>query len=53
MTKIQRAYLEVRVRNNVAINLYKKFGFETISTRKGYYKDGEDAYVMLLDINKL
>ena len=51
--KIQHAFLEVRVGNNAAIHMYKSFGFEIISTRKGYYKNGEDAYVMTLDINKL
>ena len=38
--------LEVRVSNIVAINLYQKLGFEIINTRKKYYPDGEDAYLM-------
>lgn len=38
--------LEVRVSNQKAINLYKKHGFYQISKRKGYYDDGEDAYVL-------
>lgn len=37
--------LEVAVNNVKAINLYKKFCFEIINTRKKYYKD-IDAYVM-------
>lgn len=37
--------LEVSVENNRAINLYKKFGFETINIRKKYYGN-IDAYVM-------
>ena len=42
-----RATLEVRVTNIPAQNLYRKFGFEIISIRKGFYTDtGEDAYVM-------
>lgn len=39
-------FLEVRVSNENAKNVYKKYGFEVIDTRKGYYADGEDAYVM-------
>lgn len=50
---IKYAFLEVRVSNSNAINLYKKFGFEIISLRKEYYSNQEDAYVMALDINKL
>lgn len=38
--------LEVRCDNIPAINLYKKFSFEIVSTRKNYYKD-IDAYLML------
>ncbi|MGH7707891.1 MAG: ribosomal protein S18-alanine N-acetyltransferase [Vulcanimicrobiaceae bacterium] len=39
--------LEVRRTNTVAQNLYKKYGFTVVSTRRAYYSDnGEDAYVM-------
>jgi len=38
--------LEVRKTNEVAINLYRGMAFEVISERKGYYRDGEDAWVM-------
>lgn len=39
--------LEVRVSNEPAINLYKKKGFVSVATRKGYYQDtGEDALIM-------
>ncbi len=44
--KVDEYYLEVRVSNHVAINLYKKLGFEVVKTIKGYYLDGEDAYLM-------
>lgn len=37
--------LEVAVDNEKAINLYKKFGFEIINTRKKYY-NGIDGYLM-------
>ena len=39
--------LEVRVSYEPAINLYKKRGFSTVCVKKGYYKDGEDAYYMM------
>ena len=38
--------LEVRVSNAPAISLYQKHGFQTISVRKKYYENGEDALVM-------
>jgi [ribosomal protein S18]-alanine N-acetyltransferase len=44
--KAKQCFLEVRVTNDVAVNLYKKLGFEVTRTINGYYSDGEDAYVM-------
>jgi len=44
--KAKECYLEVRVSNLPAINLYKKLGFEITKTIKGYYADGENAYMM-------
>lgn len=41
--------LEVNVNNNVAINLYKKNGFEIIKTIYNYY-NGEDGYLMLKEM---
>jgi len=39
--------LEVRKSNDTAQNLYHKYGFREIGTRKGYYSDNrEDAIVM-------
>ena len=39
--------LEVRVSNEKAINLYKKYGFNSLGARKGYYQDNnEDALIM-------
>jgi ribosomal-protein-alanine N-acetyltransferase len=38
--------LEVRESNIPAIDLYKKLGFENSKVLKGYYSDGEDAYLM-------
>jgi ribosomal-protein-alanine N-acetyltransferase len=39
-------YLEVRIGNQPAIVLYKKLNFKVIRRIIGYYRDGEDAYVM-------
>ena len=44
--KAKQCFLEVRVTNDIAMSLYKKLGFEITKTMKGYYSDGEDAYVM-------
>ncbi len=44
--KAKICYLEVRVTNDPGVILYKKLGFEVSRTLKGYYSDGEDAYVM-------
>lgn len=42
-------YLEVRVNNIKAINLYEKSGFIKIGKRKAYYQDTkEDALIYLL-----
>lgn len=43
--------LEVRVSNTVAQNLYTKYGFRTVDTKRGYYHDNnEDAYDMRLNL---
>jgi len=39
--------LEVRLSNRAAQEMYKRFGFNAVGVRKGYYADtGEDALVM-------
>ena len=38
--------LEVGVENTSAIALYEKLGYQTIATRKNYYGQGLDAFVM-------
>ncbi|MFZ8795828.1 MAG: ribosomal protein S18-alanine N-acetyltransferase [Acidilobaceae archaeon] len=45
--KTDSIYLEVRVSNIPAIRLYEKYGFKKARIIKGYYSDGEDAYVMV------
>lgn len=37
--------LEVSTKNEIAVKLYKKFGFQIINIRKKYYQDS-DAYIM-------
>ena len=45
--KIKYVTLEVRVSNEAAINLYKKYNFKSLGVRKGYYQNnGEDALIM-------
>ena len=39
---VEKIHLEVRKSNVAAISLYKKFGFELIGVRKGYYSDNND-----------
>ena len=47
-----KIWLEVSTKNQAAINLYEKFGFEIMGIRKNYYqKIGEDAYNMLRETN--
>jgi len=42
--------LEVRVSNDPAIQMYKKLGFSIEKTLKRYYRDGESAYKMVIDL---
>ncbi len=42
----EEVILEVRVSNEPAMRLYTKMGFTIVKTIKGYYHDGEDAYLM-------
>lgn len=47
---IKEVYLDVSVKNSRAINFYRSYGFYVVYTRKGYYKNGDDAYLMKKDI---
>ena len=48
------SFLEVRESNEVAMTIYREFGYVESGRRKGYYKDnGEDAILMDLDLQKL
>lgn len=44
--EVEYLHLEVKVDNKKAYNLYKKFGFEEVRVRKGYYQ-GVDGIDML------
>lgn len=48
--KYQNINLEVRVSNDKAIALYKKYGFKNVTVRKNYYADHEDAYLMIREL---
>lgn len=40
--------LEVRISNEYALKMYKKFGFKISKIKKAYYNNNEDAYLMKL-----
>jgi ribosomal-protein-alanine N-acetyltransferase len=42
--------LEVRASNDAALSLYRSEGFEPLRRVPRYYDDGEDAYVMVLEL---
>ncbi|MCL2375378.1 MAG: ribosomal protein S18-alanine N-acetyltransferase [Firmicutes bacterium] len=43
-------FLEVGTDNIAAINLYKKFGFTIVRTRKNYYGKGKNAFVLIKEL---
>lgn len=49
-SNIDTVFLEVRISNHQAEKLYKSVGFKILYIRENYYMDGEDAYLMVLDI---
>ena len=48
--QLSSAWLEVRAANRAAIALYQRYGFKQSGIRKAYYRDGEDAIVMVKDL---
>ena len=44
---VENITLEVRASNEPAIEMYKKNGWQAITTKKMYYSDGEDAIYMV------
>ena len=49
---IKRIFLEVSLKNKQALRFYDYFGFETINSRKKYYRDGSDALLKEKMLNK-
>ncbi len=47
---VRKISLEVRPSNRVAQHLYHKYGFRLRSVRRGYYRDGEDAWLMEVEV---
>jgi ribosomal-protein-alanine N-acetyltransferase len=43
--------LEVRVDNELAIKLYESYGFHIKERLPNYYRDGEDAYLMVRSLS--
>ena len=48
--RASRVKLEVRESNDSAIRLYRRFGFQFRRTLPRYYDDGEDAYVLVNEL---
>ena len=46
-SKIKYLTLEVRESNTPAIELYKKYGFSSLGTRKGYYQDNNESALIM------
>lgn len=42
--------LEMRPSNDVAYRLYRKHGFQVVQSRREYYRDGENAWVMAASV---
>lgn len=47
---VKTVFLEVRIDNDNAINLYKKHGFTYVGIRKKYYENTKDALIMNLKL---
>ena len=51
LKKCDEFYLEVRCSNTDAVRLYEKMGFVIRQQLNAYYRDGEDAYLMAIEVN--
>ncbi len=49
-TGIEKISLTVDPKNNIAIEMYKKFGYETVEFQKDEYGEGIDRYLMIKKI---
>lgn len=50
LRKCDEFYLEVRCSNTDAVRLYEKMGFAIRQQLNAYYRDGEDAYLMAIEL---
>ena len=50
LRKCDEFYLEVRCSNIDAVRLYEKLGFSIRQHLRSYYRDGEDAYLMAIEL---
>ena len=50
LRKCDEFYLEVRCSNTEAVRLYEKQGFVIRQQLNAYYRDGEDAYLMAIEL---
>ena len=50
MRNCDEFYLEVRCSNNEAVHLYERLGFVIRQQIHSYYRDGEDAYLMAIEL---
>jgi ribosomal-protein-alanine N-acetyltransferase len=48
----EKVSLEVRPSNHVAQRLYRKYGFRFTGVHRGYYRDGEDAWLMEVETTR-
>lgn len=48
--KFSSITLEVNANNEIAIKLYKKFGFKKLGIRKKYYNNSDNAVIMTLEL---
>ena len=51
-SNVSTVTLEMRPSNEIAYRLYAKYGFRVIHLRRKYYRDGEDAWVMAVDLRE-
>ncbi len=51
LRKCDEFYLEVRCSNNDAVRLYEKLGFVIRQQLNAYYRDGEDAFLMAIELD--
>lgn len=49
---LDRVTLEMRPANQVALQLYRKYGFDVKRRRPAYYNDGDDAWVMEVSVDQ-